>query len=518
MRFDAAHDRRRAVLVVRLAEPRPSELQRPQPRRPQLRWSPDSKKIAVYADRRAQRRADAVHLVHAAAPKVLHAAVRASGDTACRAADSTSSTSPRSRTSRSKFSPRPNQLTIGGSVARLGVERRLEPHKVYVIWITRGSKSAYLASVDADTGDVSRGRARLGQDVRRDQHRRGGPGAARYVTKDNAGCLLVVERDGWAHLYRFDAGGAGSGAGRCARDATGDGGMRRSPVPRRRGRRISSRRAVVCRRRFSTSTRRPSRSTSRRAAAGRAFLYYAQLYRVELRRHGPHAGDAGRRESRHRVLAEREVFRGHVFTHREAAGDGAARRAATGTSSASSRRRTSVALQAAGWKPRAGLLRQGARRRHRHLRRACISRRSSTRRRSIRSSTHIYPGPQVGSGRGLELQERRRAVLARGAGLRRDPARSPRHAAAIEGRSTTTTTETSATTVSPITSPRSSSSPRATSSSTSIASGSSAIRAAASRRPTRCCAIPSSSRSPSRAPATTTTAGTTSTGRRSIRG
>src|SRR5262249_12723116 len=27
--------------------PRPSELQRPQPRRPQLRWSPDSKKLAV---------------------------------------------------------------------------------------------------------------------------------------------------------------------------------------------------------------------------------------------------------------------------------------------------------------------------------------------------------------------------------------------------------------------------------------------------------------------------------------
>src|SRR5256714_7038132 len=31
-----------------LADPRPSELQRPQPRRPQIRWSPDSKKLAVY--------------------------------------------------------------------------------------------------------------------------------------------------------------------------------------------------------------------------------------------------------------------------------------------------------------------------------------------------------------------------------------------------------------------------------------------------------------------------------------
>ena len=31
-----------------LGDPRPSELQKPQPRRPQIRWSPDSKKLAVY--------------------------------------------------------------------------------------------------------------------------------------------------------------------------------------------------------------------------------------------------------------------------------------------------------------------------------------------------------------------------------------------------------------------------------------------------------------------------------------
>jgi hypothetical protein len=31
-----------------LGDPRPSELQKPAPRRPQIRWSPDSKKLAVY--------------------------------------------------------------------------------------------------------------------------------------------------------------------------------------------------------------------------------------------------------------------------------------------------------------------------------------------------------------------------------------------------------------------------------------------------------------------------------------
>ena len=31
--------------------------------------------------------------------------------------------------------------------------------------------------------------------------------------------------------------------------------------------------------------------------------YYARLYRVELRRLGPHAADARRRASRHRLLA-----------------------------------------------------------------------------------------------------------------------------------------------------------------------------------------------------------------------
>ena len=61
-----------------LTDPRPSELQRPQPRRPQMRWSPDSKKLIVSRNDERHVGADAVHLVHAAAAEGRIPAVRAS--------------------------------------------------------------------------------------------------------------------------------------------------------------------------------------------------------------------------------------------------------------------------------------------------------------------------------------------------------------------------------------------------------------------------------------------------------
>src|SRR5207248_6191449 len=51
-----------------------------------------------------------------------------------------------------KLTPTPNQLTIVGSARDSAWSTNSD--KVYVTWLTRGSKSAYLASVDAKSGVV----------------------------------------------------------------------------------------------------------------------------------------------------------------------------------------------------------------------------------------------------------------------------------------------------------------------------------------------------------------------------
>jgi hypothetical protein len=73
--------------------PRPSQLQRPQPVRPQLRWSPDSKKIAVM--RADERGVEHMHYISYTPqrPKHYSQPYALPGDTQCRIRTSTSSTS-----------------------------------------------------------------------------------------------------------------------------------------------------------------------------------------------------------------------------------------------------------------------------------------------------------------------------------------------------------------------------------------------------------------------------------------
>ena len=183
-------------------EPRPSELQRPQPRRPTIRWSPDSKKIIV-------SRSDERHVAHMSyisytpqRPKVYSQPYALPGDSvvpvpAFHIIDVASKNN-----IAVKLTPTPNQLTIVGS-ARDSAWSAMSD-KVYVTWYTRGSKSAYLAAVDAKTGDVRV----IARDSSKTYVEIGPPGdpVSWYVTKDGADAFWWSERDGWSHLYRMDAG------------------------------------------------------------------------------------------------------------------------------------------------------------------------------------------------------------------------------------------------------------------------------------------------------------------------
>jgi dipeptidyl aminopeptidase/acylaminoacyl peptidase len=187
-----------------LAEPRPSELQRPQPRRPQIRWSPDSKKLVVYrTDERNVAQMPYISYTPQR-PKVYTQPYALPGDTIVPLPAFHIITVATKSNVAVNVLPRPSQLTVTGSARDSAWSAGSD--KLYVTWITRASKSAYLASVDANTGayrviarDSTKSFVEIGPPS--------GDPVSWYVTKDNQDAFWWSERDGWAHLYRMDASG-----------------------------------------------------------------------------------------------------------------------------------------------------------------------------------------------------------------------------------------------------------------------------------------------------------------------
>jgi dipeptidyl aminopeptidase/acylaminoacyl peptidase len=190
-----------------LVDPRPSELQRPQPRRPQLRWSPDSKKLIVM--RTDERNVGQMSYISYTPqrPKVYSQPYALPGDSivpvpAFHIIDVTTKSN-----LAVKLTPTPNRLTITGSARDSSWSPMSD--KVYITWFTRGDKSAYLASVDAGTGNVHV----IARDSSKTFVEIGPPTfdpVSWYVTKDGSDAFWWSERDGWSHIYRLDAGGGTS--------------------------------------------------------------------------------------------------------------------------------------------------------------------------------------------------------------------------------------------------------------------------------------------------------------------
>ena len=108
-----------------LSDPRPSELQRPQPRRPQIRWSPDSKKLVVYRTTSATSAQMPYISYTPQRPKVYTQPYALPGDTIVPVPGFHIIDVATKSNVAVNVPPRPSQLTITGFGARLGVERRL---------------------------------------------------------------------------------------------------------------------------------------------------------------------------------------------------------------------------------------------------------------------------------------------------------------------------------------------------------------------------------------------------------
>jgi len=262
-----------------LGEPRPSELQRPQPRRPQIRWSPDSKKLAVYrTDERNVAQMPYISYTPQR-PKLYTQPYALPGDTIVPLPSLHIINVATKANVAVNVLPRPSQLTITGSARDSAWSAGSD--KVYVTWITRASKSAYLASVDANTGAyrvIARDSTKTFVEIGPPS----GDPVSWYVTKDNQDAFWWSERDGWAHLYRMDASGAtqvmqaGAPAG-----SAGDAGSATAALFR--GGSVKNQLTVgpwyVGAIQYVDETAKQVYFTARGREPGH-FLYYAHLYRV----------------------------------------------------------------------------------------------------------------------------------------------------------------------------------------------------------------------------------------------
>lgn len=249
--------------------PRPSELVRPQPRRPQLRWSPDSKKLAVYrTDERGVAMMPYISYTPQR-PKLYQQPYALPGDTVVpRPALHIIDITTKSNIAVS-LSPQPNQLTITGSARDSAWSEGSD--RVYVTWLTRGAKSAYLAEVDARTGTPRI----LARDTAKTFVEIGPPNAdptSWYVTRDGKDVFWWSERDGWAHLYRLD------GSAPTQVVTAGDGGST-APASERVKNQVTSGAWAVGAIQYVDEAAKQVYFTARGREPGRN-CYYAHLYRV----------------------------------------------------------------------------------------------------------------------------------------------------------------------------------------------------------------------------------------------
>lgn len=213
-----------------VSEPRPTQLLRgaPQPQRPQLRWSPDSKKIAVY--RTDQRGVEHMHYISMTSQRPRHFSqpYALPGDSIVPVPNVHIIDIESKRNLALQLEPVPNQLSLSGSP--LDSVWTKDSKKIHLHYLTRASKSMYLVEADATNGATRL----LAMDTSKtwvETNPQGRP--SWYVSPDGGDVIWWSERDGWPHLYRFDgksaqpllvakASGAGEGAAAAAGAESGD--------------------------------------------------------------------------------------------------------------------------------------------------------------------------------------------------------------------------------------------------------------------------------------------------------
>ncbi|MEZ4455164.1 MAG: DPP IV N-terminal domain-containing protein [Gemmatimonadales bacterium] len=179
--------------------PRPNQVVRPTPRRPQIRWSPDSKRLLVA--RQDERRVEHMHYIAFSGqrPKHYSQPYALPGDSVVPLPTVHLIDVESKRNTEVRLSPRPLSLSSGGSSVDSVWNEASD--RVYLASLSRGSKRAWLTSVDANTGeqtivasDSFATFAEISPPTDPDSW---------YASRDGQDVFWWSERDGWAHFYRF---------------------------------------------------------------------------------------------------------------------------------------------------------------------------------------------------------------------------------------------------------------------------------------------------------------------------
>ena len=187
---------------------------RVEPPRPQLRWSPDSKKLIVY--RQDFRNVDHMHYISYTSQRPQHFSqpYALPGDSIVPIPNIHVIDVATKRNIALNLEPTPNQLSLGGSP----IDSIWTPDskRIRFHYLTRASKSLHLVEADAETGATRI----LAKDTARTWVETNPQGRPSWTVTGAGDVIWWSERDGWPHLWRFDAGAtstaittAGTGAG-----------------------------------------------------------------------------------------------------------------------------------------------------------------------------------------------------------------------------------------------------------------------------------------------------------------
>jgi dipeptidyl aminopeptidase/acylaminoacyl peptidase len=183
--------------------PRPGQLRQPAPQRPNLRWSPDSKRILAW--RQDERKVEHMHYVSMTSQRPRHYSqpYALPGDTLIPIPTFHLIDVETKQNREVRLAPQPVSLTTTGSAVDSAWSEGSD--RVYVAALSRGSKRAWLTAVDANTGAQT---VLAGDSAKTYVELSQGDPVSWYVTRDGQDVFWWSERDGWAHIYRFGANGA----------------------------------------------------------------------------------------------------------------------------------------------------------------------------------------------------------------------------------------------------------------------------------------------------------------------
>ena len=212
-----------------LAYPRPNDIRNKRVRRPDVYWSPDSRKLLV--QRMDQRGVEHHHYVSYTPQRTVHfsqpyalpgdsvvplpafhildvgetlGAVAAGGsdDDTGAGSNGAANVLPEVGNIRVELEPRPNRLYLGGS--QVDSLWSADSRFAYMHWETRASKSNHLAEVDASTGSF---RLVAGDSARTWVETAQRNPTSWFVSESTDDAFWWSERDGWAHIWRFSRDG-----------------------------------------------------------------------------------------------------------------------------------------------------------------------------------------------------------------------------------------------------------------------------------------------------------------------